>query len=331
MGYLFCEKCGGYYELKEGENIDDFKSCECGGSLRYVESLDELESSSDNIKINLKCPFCGSENATQNKFCDNCGKSLDGKIGLKNEDINLKNKDIKKPNYNKVARGFLIAVIIIAFISILPWLTGNITDITNSIYPNHYDNGIYSFDYPNTLKAENSTYNISYLQHREQNSGPICEALTHLSPIDNGNFVIHIDIVTKRLTFDWPINQPVENLAVINPNIDEGILFHSLPYTEKNQTNQNVVINTTESVLNDYKEKHGEAKKTTKNGYTYYELEPITYTGPWSSSVTYYTIIDKEDYPYLFLIEVWVMTSENKDTTQGYNAYKKITDTFKIE
>ncbi len=40
MGYLVCEKCNGYYELQSGESPEDFKSCQCGGSLRYVESLD---------------------------------------------------------------------------------------------------------------------------------------------------------------------------------------------------------------------------------------------------------------------------------------------------
>lgn len=36
MDYLECEKCGGHYELQEGESPDDFESCECGGKLRYV-------------------------------------------------------------------------------------------------------------------------------------------------------------------------------------------------------------------------------------------------------------------------------------------------------
>lgn len=36
MSYLECEKCGGRYELREGESPDDFESCECGGKLRHV-------------------------------------------------------------------------------------------------------------------------------------------------------------------------------------------------------------------------------------------------------------------------------------------------------
>jgi hypothetical protein len=39
MAYIVCEKCGGYYELKEGESPDDFDSCACGGNLKYVPNF----------------------------------------------------------------------------------------------------------------------------------------------------------------------------------------------------------------------------------------------------------------------------------------------------
>ncbi|HML04450.1 MAG TPA: hypothetical protein VK426_01625 [Methanobacterium sp.] len=41
MGYLICEKCGRYYELPEGEFIENILICECGGALNFAESLDE--------------------------------------------------------------------------------------------------------------------------------------------------------------------------------------------------------------------------------------------------------------------------------------------------
>ena len=43
-GFLYCKKCNGYYELQEGESIDDFDSCECGGKLIYVDKIEEIES-----------------------------------------------------------------------------------------------------------------------------------------------------------------------------------------------------------------------------------------------------------------------------------------------
>ena len=76
MGYLVCEKCGGYYELKKGEAINDFQSCDCGGKLKYVKNLDEFNSESDKLKKMSKCHFCGAENLNDDKFCGNCGKPL---------------------------------------------------------------------------------------------------------------------------------------------------------------------------------------------------------------------------------------------------------------
>ncbi|NYB51578.1 MAG: DUF2927 domain-containing protein [Methanobacteriaceae archaeon] len=44
MPYLICEKCGGYYKLKEGESPHDFDDqCQCGGHLKYKESLGEYD------------------------------------------------------------------------------------------------------------------------------------------------------------------------------------------------------------------------------------------------------------------------------------------------
>ena len=42
-GYLICEKCKRYYQLKTGESPEDFTDeCECGGKLQYSETLDEI-------------------------------------------------------------------------------------------------------------------------------------------------------------------------------------------------------------------------------------------------------------------------------------------------
>jgi len=46
MGYLRCDSCQGYYELKTDESPEDFiNKCECGGNLKYIESLDLEEES----------------------------------------------------------------------------------------------------------------------------------------------------------------------------------------------------------------------------------------------------------------------------------------------
>lgn len=41
MGYIICEKCGGYYELQPGEHPEDFNRCNCGGKLRYNRNMIE--------------------------------------------------------------------------------------------------------------------------------------------------------------------------------------------------------------------------------------------------------------------------------------------------
>lgn len=41
MGYLVCQRCGGYYKLRDGESPEDFVSCQCYGPLKYVENLED--------------------------------------------------------------------------------------------------------------------------------------------------------------------------------------------------------------------------------------------------------------------------------------------------
>lgn len=46
LQYLICENCGGRYTLKEGESLEDFESCHCGGRLKYAKEYFKLNSSS---------------------------------------------------------------------------------------------------------------------------------------------------------------------------------------------------------------------------------------------------------------------------------------------
>ncbi len=56
--YIICESCGNYYQLKIGELLEDFESCQCGGSLKYAEERDlfnygpEVMDITTNIEIN---------------------------------------------------------------------------------------------------------------------------------------------------------------------------------------------------------------------------------------------------------------------------------------
>ncbi|AXV38149.1 MAG: hypothetical protein KO217_06645 [Methanobacteriaceae archaeon] len=59
MPYLICESCNGYYQIQEGESIEDFDSCNCGGQLIYVDNLEDyfnraVESDNDVYNYNTK-------------------------------------------------------------------------------------------------------------------------------------------------------------------------------------------------------------------------------------------------------------------------------------
>lgn len=54
MGYLICKKCNGYYKLQEGESPEDFRECQCGGKLNYVESMKRSENLKNKFKLSSK-------------------------------------------------------------------------------------------------------------------------------------------------------------------------------------------------------------------------------------------------------------------------------------
>jgi ribosomal protein L40E/predicted negative regulator of RcsB-dependent stress response len=125
VGYLKCEKCGGYYELQEGESPDDFEdTCECGGKLKYVESLDSFSDepedktptiddvplskdksinepiTSKDISQGRFCPKCGKQNTLTATFCKKCG--YDFKTGsIPPTSIRDLNKAKNSPNDDK--------------------------------------------------------------------------------------------------------------------------------------------------------------------------------------------------------------------------------------
>ena len=58
-GYFQCEQCRGYYELKPGESIEDYKICYCGGKLKYFERVNiyDNEDSLEKYYLLLKSFF----------------------------------------------------------------------------------------------------------------------------------------------------------------------------------------------------------------------------------------------------------------------------------
>jgi hypothetical protein len=52
MGYLICDKCGGYYELQSGESAEDFETCSCGGRLNFVDTIEGLDETTKKSETN---------------------------------------------------------------------------------------------------------------------------------------------------------------------------------------------------------------------------------------------------------------------------------------
>ncbi|MCE7699607.1 MAG: hypothetical protein K8E24_012630, partial [Methanobacterium paludis] len=72
--FLVCERCGGYYKLKEWESPEDFESCQCGGDLHYEAYKEESatdkpdERNLDNLK--------GERNEHENPILGNIRKVI---------------------------------------------------------------------------------------------------------------------------------------------------------------------------------------------------------------------------------------------------------------
>lgn len=45
--YIICESCGGQYKLEEGESLEDFDACECGGKLKSDQIIEETKGKSN--------------------------------------------------------------------------------------------------------------------------------------------------------------------------------------------------------------------------------------------------------------------------------------------
>ena len=118
MGYLFCTKCEGEFELNPGENSKNFidKCDECGGKLKYLNNnLDSESNSSENntstsqiVKIgNNYCPNCGYNKSPNAEFCKNCG------VKFYQEENNFIIRFNNRINLLAVILGILVSVIVL--------------------------------------------------------------------------------------------------------------------------------------------------------------------------------------------------------------------------
>ena len=93
MGYLNCKKCGGNYELQEGESPKDFDKCQCGGDLKYVENVD--------VHLNLLKKLIG--NLDSKKLFKFSIDSLQSRLTIILKKINspkLRRNNLRRPSSN---------------------------------------------------------------------------------------------------------------------------------------------------------------------------------------------------------------------------------------
>ena len=384
MGYLVCEKCGGYYELKEREAIDDFEGCSCGGNFKFIKTLDELnlvKGKQSDLGDKSICPNCGSKNDTNTKFCGSCGKPLKTSItpdpdkkqsqsekpfycpncgteNLRNaktciscgKSLNIVPKDSKlklffldkyskygnKRNFGIVGTG-IIGIVIISFLIL--WLPAN-------VFANHYEDGYISFDYPNTLNItsdKNVTSEVFNSISEGGPGGPIVD-VNGGNRSSSGAFLIFVDVIPTNLTENVPINTTVNQTVGIDEN---GNNITELVNESTNQT-KNITVNILEGAIDNYTKTTGkQVNKINKNGYTYYELEPdikentsstfgheniSSNVGHVLNTTIYTTIIEKKGLPYFFMITLDNTQSPTYQyNNDGYTAYKRIVDSFRLE
>lgn len=72
MSIIECDRCGGYYELEEGESLESFDSCQCGGSLKYAKPSQKTVRQ----KNFTECRICGHIQEKKSVICSKCGSFL---------------------------------------------------------------------------------------------------------------------------------------------------------------------------------------------------------------------------------------------------------------
>lgn len=87
--YVVCESCNGYYKLEEGESLEDFESCRCGGELMYAEDnfMSKEEPKRKKKSQKEKKSKKSKTEDPQYLICENCGGRYTLKKGESLEDF----------------------------------------------------------------------------------------------------------------------------------------------------------------------------------------------------------------------------------------------------
>lgn len=123
MGYLICEKCGSYYKLKDGESINDFEGCSCGGKYRLVENLEDYDTSRIMIeKSSMKKDSVNDTKKTKKQPSGKDGRIKPNKLKSEPNKIfsHLSNWFLNRKPIEKIlvtGSGLIILILILVFAS----------------------------------------------------------------------------------------------------------------------------------------------------------------------------------------------------------------------
>lgn len=242
MGYLICKKCGGFYELEEGESPEDFSKCECGGNLEYSDELDPSGNSSE-TKDSLTCSSCGAELDEGTKFCGKCGYSVvpqslktSGKVYISDQEnritkilLNAKDRWMRFNSCMKIASLGSVLIILFVFASVL--FSGNITAA-------HYEDDYVSFDYPNDWNVTTFISGETNYSDTEIGSSPL-EYYTELDVEGSGVNVGTIKIYKLNESFVSTFKDELKDFKQKNVN---GYTYYESIATGSGVNSRNVGI-----------------------------------------------------------------------------------------
>lgn len=221
---------------------------------------------------------------------------------------------------------FGIGIALIAFLII--WLPTNVS-------ATHYDDGYISFNYPSTWNI--TPYPTETSKVFNSNGGVITSYSG--GDYENGSYEIVLGIIPMTQNIQVQINQTVNQTVGLDSNGNN--ITGPVNVSTGNFTN--VTQNILQKSLDTYTSLSGEQPEISKkNGFTYYEMENITFQDLKQSydlpidyqlpgGVIYTTFIKKANLPYFFYIGYMLEpTSNDQNNTEGYNGYQQIVDSFRL-
>lgn len=307
MGYLLCNKCGGYYELQPGEYPDDFTKCECGGKLEYVESLGrDPEPEVKEEKIKREEPVVEKKKDKSVKYCVTCGQPLPGTKKFNTSKIDTTKQKKAATNFIGSSKDRFMGlsprmkVFSIGGVLILLLLIG-VFALPGGSTAAYFNSTNVSFNYPSNLEVIDS-YMVNGWR---------------LSNKSTAHYAI------------WVGTDPTE-FAIEPTSMDEATIPGEV-VDEMNQTayENNRSANNTEpnwflkQTIKDFEAKYKVSKRSV-NGYTYYEAQD-------ESKFFYKTIIVKDGSKYFYTIYIGKLGGTKPEYyNEAVEGCKMVVDSFKI-